>query len=217
MSLKSPIITLVLADDHAIVRRGLSEFLGSAGDIEVVASANNGAQAIACAEQYVPDVLLLDLLMPDLPPVHTVRAIKSVSPRTQIIILTSHEGSEYVVPATRAGAISYILKDISPDDLITAVRDAASGVATISPKMAQSLLSIVDRDEQPIADCASLTAREIEVLSLLADAKSNAVIADTLGISGKTVKSHVSHILGKLYLSDRTEAAVFAWRERIKR
>jgi NarL family two-component system response regulator LiaR len=208
---------VVLADDHAIVLRGLSEFLATAGDIEVVAIAETGQQAIACAEKHVPDVLLLDLLMPDLPPVQTIREIKSVSPRTQIIVLTSHEGSEYVVPASRAGAISYLLKNIGPENLVTAVRNAAAGEATISPKMAKSFLKIVEEDDLPIAAPANLTAREIEVLCLIAEAKSNADIASSLSISGKTVKSHVSNSLGKLYLKDRTEAAVFAWREKIKR
>jgi NarL family two-component system response regulator LiaR len=117
MPLKPQTITVVLADDQAIVLRGLSEFVATAEDIEVVAMAENGQEAIACAEKYVPDVLLLDLRMPDLPPVLTVREIKSVSPRTQIIGLTSHECSQYVEPASRAGVISYLLKNIGPENL----------------------------------------------------------------------------------------------------
>jgi len=216
MPVKPQTITVVLADDNALVLRGLSEFLATAADIEVVAFAETGYQAIACAEKHAPDVLLLDLTMPDLPPVQTVREIKSLSPRTQIILLTSHECGDFVVPASRAGAISHVLKNIGPENLVAEVRHAAAGEGTISPKMAKSFLRLAQQADQPIAAPVTLTAREIKILCLIADAKSNDVIAQTLGVTVKTVKAHVSNILSKLYLNDRTEASV-ARRKKITR
>jgi NarL family two-component system response regulator LiaR len=212
-------ITLIIADDHAMVRKGLTAFLATADDIEVMAVAQGGEEAVAAAGKYAPDVVLLDLFMPDQPAVETVRQIKRVSPRSQIIIVTSHEGDEYVVPTTQAGAISYILKDTTPEDLILAVRNAAAGESTISSRVAKALVAVVAkaretkiRGNQLHED---LTEREMEVLQRIAEGLSNMDIAARLNISEKTVKSHVSNILSKLYLTDRTQAAVYAWREGI--
>jgi two-component system, NarL family, response regulator LiaR len=212
-------ITLILADDHAVVRRGLTAFLATAHDIDVVAVAANGTEAVAAVRKFAPDVVLLDLFMPDQPAIETVRQIKKVSPRSQIVVVTSHEGDDYVVPMTQAGAISYILKDTTPEDLIATVRKAAAGESTLSPRIAKALVSVVTRaraastqESQPHDD---LTEREMEVLQCIAEGLSNIHIATRLTISEKTVKSHVSNILGKLYLTDRTQAAVYAWREGI--
>ena len=212
-------ITLILADDHAMVRKGLTAFLATAQDIEVMAVATCGVEAVATAKKHAPDVVLLDLLMPDQPAVETVRQIKRVSPRSQIIMVTSHEGDEYVVPVTQAGAISYILKDTTPEDLIRAVRKAAAGESTLSPRIAKALMTVVTearaaktQENQPHED---LTEREMEVLQCIAEGLSNMDIAARLYISEKTVKSHVGNILSKLYLTDRTKAAVYAWREGI--
>ena len=212
-------ITLILADDHAMVRKGLTAFLATAQDIEVMAVAACGEEVVAAAQKHAPDVVLLDLFMPDQPAVETVRQIKRVSPRSQIIMVTSHEGDEYVVPTTQAGAISYILKDTTPEDLIHAVRKAAAGESTISPRIAKALVTVVTRaralstqEDQLHED---LTEREMEVLHCIAEGLSNMDIAARLNISDKTVKSHVGNILSKLYLTDRTKAAVYAWREGI--
>lgn len=209
-------ITLILADDHAMVRKGLTAFLATAKDIEVMAVASCGAEAVAATKKHAPDVVLLDLFMPDQPAVETVRQIKKISPRSQIVMVTSHEGDEYVVPMMQAGAISYILKDATPEDLILAVRKAAAGESTISPRIAKALVSVVTlaraaktREDQLHED---LTEREMEVLHCIAEGLSNAHIAARLTISEKTVKSHVSNVLSKLYLTDRTQAAVYAWR-----
>lgn len=214
-------ITLILADDHAMVRKGLTAFLATARDIELLSVASCGAEAVLAAQKHKPDIVLLDMFMPDQPAVETVRQIKSVSPASQIVMVTSHEGDDYVVPVTRAGALSYILKDTTPEDLILAVRKAAMGESVISPRIAKALVSAVTRaqdpnapDEQPHED---LTEREMEVLRCIAEGLSNADIAARLSISEKTVKSHVSNILGKLYLTDRTQAAVYAWREGINK
>lgn len=212
-------ITLILVDDHEMVRKGLIAFLATAKDIEVLAAAASGAEAVAAAGKHAPDVVLLDLLMPDQPAVETVRQIKRVSPRSQIIVVTSHEGDEYVVPTTQAGAISYLLKDTSPEDLIRAVRKAAAGESTLSPRIARALAAIIARERagETLEDQlrVDLTEREMEVLQCIAEGLSNIAIATRLGITEKTVKSHVSNILSKLYLTDRTQAAVYAWRKRI--
>nr|NJM03474.1 response regulator transcription factor [Desulfobacula sp.] len=215
----TPKITLILADDHAMVRKGLTAFLSTARDIEVMAVAASGAEVVADAEKYAPDVVLLDLFMPDQPAVETVRRIKRVSPRSQIIMVTSHEGDEYVVPMMKAGAISYILKDITPENLIRTVRKAAAGQSTLSPRIAQALVTVVTQaradktQENQLHE--DLTEREMEVLQCIAEGLSNMNIGARLNISEKTVKSHVSNILSKLYLTDRTQAAVYAWRERL--
>ncbi|MDA8136560.1 MAG: response regulator transcription factor [Desulfobacteraceae bacterium] len=215
----TPKITLILADDHAMVRKGLTAFLSTARDIEVMAVAASGVEVVADAEKYAPDVVLLDLFMPDQPAVETVRRIKRVSPRSQIIMVTSHEGDEYVVPMMKAGAISYILKDITPENLIRTVRKAAAGQSTLSPRIAQALVTVVTQaradktQENQLHE--DLTEREMEVLQCIAEGLSNMNIGARLNISEKTVKSHVSNILSKLYLTDRTQAAVYAWRERI--
>lgn len=181
-----------------------------------MAVASCGLEAVAATKKHAPDVVLLDLFMPDQPAVETVRQIKKISPRSQIVMVTSHEGDEYVVPMMQAGAISYILKDATPEDLILAVRKAAAGESTISPRIAKALVSVVTlaraaktREDQLHED---LTEREMEVLHCIAEGLSNAHIAARLTISEKTVKSHVSNVLSKLYLTDRTQAAVYAWR-----
>ena len=210
-------ITLILADDHAMVRKGLTAFLATAEDVAVMAVAACGAEAVVAAREHVPDVVLLDLFLPDQPAVETVRQIKTVSPRSQIVMVTSHEGDEYVVPMTQAGAISYILKDTTPEDLIEAVRKAAAGESTLSPRIAKALATIITRAQarQESQLHEDLTEREVEVLHCIAEGLSNMDIATRLGISDKTVKSHVGNILSKLYLTDRTQVAVYAWREGI--
>lgn len=212
-------ITLILADDHEMVRRGLTAFLATAPDIEVMAVAASGAEAVDAAQRHAPDVVLLDLFMPDQPAVDTVRQIKKASPRSQIIVVTSHEGDEHVVPVTQAGAISYILKDTTPEYLVLAVRKAAAGEGTLSPRIAKALMTVVTqaRSQEVKADQyhEELSEREMEVLHCIAEGLSNMKIAERLKISEKTVKSHVGNILSKLYLNDRTQVAVYAWREGI--
>ena len=208
----TPKIALVLADDHEVVRKGLTAFLEIARDIDVMGVAGSGIEVVAAVKKHLPDVVLLDLLMPDQPAVETVRQIKEVSPRSQIVMLTSHEGDEYVAPMTQAGATSYLLKDTSPEELILAVRKAAIGESTISPRVAKAFVNIVSKEKLLYHE---LTDRELEVLHCIAEGLSNLIIAKRLNISEKTVKSHVSNILSKLYLNDRTQAAVYAWREGI--
>jgi NarL family two-component system response regulator LiaR len=212
-------ITILIVDDHQLVRQGVRDFLETQSDLMVVGEASNGEEAVQLAGQYVPDVILMDLVMPGgVDGVEATRKVKNISPRTQVVVLTSYHEDEHIFPAIRAGALSYVLKDIGSIELAEVVRKAAQGEAVINPRVATRLVEEVrgSRDVTP-NPFTELTDREMEVLRLIADGLSNANIAESLVISGKTVKGHVSNILGKLHLADRTQAAVYAWREGIVR
>jgi NarL family two-component system response regulator LiaR len=212
-------ITILIVDDHQLVRQGVRDFLKTQKDLMVVGEASNGELAVRLADQFVPDVILMDLVMPGgIDGIEATRKVKQISPRTQVVVLTSYHEDEHIFPAIRAGALSYILKDISPKELAMAVRKAAQGEAVINPRVASRLVQEVrgNRDMTP-NPFTELTDRETEILRLIADGQSNADIAEQLVISEKTVKGHVSNILGKLHLADRTKAAVYAWREGIVR
>lgn len=211
-------ITVLLVDDHAVVRQGLRAFLESQEGIEVAGEAGNGLEAVQLSIQTAPDVVLMDLIMPDLDGVEATRRVKAASPRTQIIIFTSYYQDEHIFPAIRAGALSYILKDASPAELADAVRKAAHGEAVINSRVATRLIQeLQGAREETINPFVELSEREIEVLKLIAAGQNNKEIADTLIISEKTVKSHVSNILSKLHLADRTQAAVYAWNQGVVR
>ena len=221
-SMSSDKIALILVDDHAVVREGLRAYLSTEPDIDVVGEAANGREAIKLAADVVPDVALVDLVMPDPSPgpagpldgIGTIREIKKVSPHTQVIVLTSYAEDEKIFPAVRAGALSYLLKDVSADDLAKAIRATARGEATLHPQVAARLMSEVGGDRrEPGVD--ALTERELEVLKLIARGMSNREIAQALVIAEKTVKSHVSNILSKLHLADRTQVAIYALRQHI--
>ncbi len=212
-------ITVLIVDDHAVVRQGIRAFLETQDDIQVVAEAASGEEALACAARHAPDVVLMDLVMPGMDGVQATREIKRISPRSQVIVLTSYHDDEHIFPAIRAGALSYLLKDVAPADLLDAVRRAARGEAVLHPRVAARLMQELRAEERrepadpkPSA-FADLTEREIEVLRLIAEGLSNAEIAARLVISERTVKSHVSNILSKLHLADRTQAAVYAWKK----
>jgi two-component system, NarL family, response regulator LiaR len=211
-------ITILLVDDHSVVRMGIAAYFNTLPDFDVIGEAASGADAVHFVEQYAPDVVLMDLLMPGMDGVEATRQIKKLSPRTQVIVLTSHHDDEHIFHAIRAGALSYLLKDIDPDDLAAAIKQAHAGEAVLHPRVAARMVKEVQgiREEKgnPFTE---LTDRELDVLRLIADGKSNQEIAEMLVISEKTVKSHVSNLLSKLHLVDRTQAAVFAWREGIVR
>jgi NarL family two-component system response regulator LiaR len=212
-------ITVLLVDDHEVVRQGVRALLGTQSDLSVVGEASSGVEAIRFSAELVPDVILMDLVMPGgVDGVEATRQIKRVSPRTQVIILTSYHEDEHIFPAIRAGALSYILKDIGPEELADAIRKAAWGEAVLHPRVAARVIQEVQgiRGEEP-NPFTELSDREMEVLRWIAEGLSNALIAEKLVISEKTVKGHVSNILGKLHLADRTQAAVYAWREGIMR
>jgi two-component system, NarL family, response regulator LiaR len=211
----SEIINVLLVDDHAMVRRGLRFFLDTQPDIAIVGEAENTEIAQELVTQHVPDIVLLDLILPTLGGVEATRRIKAISPTTKIIILTSSEDGSTVLPAISAGASAYLLKDIGPDDLCDTIRRVAGGEVVITPRLATLLVAKMAQPAPTNPSGTALTPREIEVLRLVAQGKSNGEIAKDLFLSDKTVKTHVSNILAKLQLADRTQAAIFAWKEGI--
>lgn len=211
-------ITVLLVDDHRVVREGVRVFLSTQPDLLVVGEAERGADAVAIAAQHVPDVALVDLVMPGMDGVETTRRLKDVSPRTQVVVLTSYHDDGHIFPALRAGALSYMLKDVGVDALADAVRKAARGEAVLHPQVAGRVIRELQGQQSDAHRLvAALSERELEVLGLIAKGLSNAEIAERLLLSEKTVKGHVSNVLGKLQLADRTQAAVFAWREGVVR
>jgi NarL family two-component system response regulator LiaR len=208
----------MIVDDHEMVRQGAAGYLEAQPDIAVVAQAESGQQAVALVQEHVPDVVLMDLVMPGIDGVEATRRIKDLSPRTHIIVLTSYHQDEFIFPALQAGAISYLLKDVKAAELVQAIRRAARGEATLHPRVAARLVKEFQSEDLTTASPYSvLTDREMEVLGLIAKGHNNSMISEELVISVGTVKGHVSNILGKLHLADRTQAAVFAWREGIVR
>jgi len=211
-------ITVLLVDDHAIVRQGVRTFLATQPDLSVVAEAGTGAEAVTLAAQYVPDVILMDLIMPDMDGVEATRRVKQVSPRSQVVVMTSYHEDEHIFPALKAGALSYLLKDLSSEELAIAIRKAAVGEAILHPRVAARVIKELQGPRaEKVNPFTELSERELEVLKLIADGMSNADMAAKLFLSEKTVKGHVSNILSKLHLVDRTQAAVYAWREGIVR
>lgn len=209
---KSDCITTLLVDDHSVVRQGVRVFLETQSDILIVGEAASGEAAVELCSEHAPDVVLMDLLMQGMDGVEATRRIKQVSPRTQIIILTSYHEDEHLLPAIRAGALSYLLKDISPQELVQSVRKAVKGEVVLHPGIAAQMMRVLHNPSLTEGTPTGLSKRELEVLHLLAEGMSNSSISERLFISEKTVKSHVSNILSKLHLADRTQAAVFAWR-----
>jgi NarL family two-component system response regulator LiaR len=211
-------VSVLIVDDHEVVRQGVRAFLDARPEFEVVGEAGSGAAAVKLAEENVPDVVLMDLVMPEMDGVEATRRVKNVSPRTQIVILTSYHDDEHIFPALQAGAISYVLKDIRMEELAAAVQRAAQGEATLHPQVAARIIQeLHGARSKEINPFTELTDREMEVLRLIANGLSNSEIAGQLVISEHTVKGHVSNILSKLHLGDRTQAAVYAWQKGVVR
>jgi NarL family two-component system response regulator LiaR len=209
-------ISVLIVDDHEVVRNGVRAFLESQTDFVVVGESGTGGAAVDLARELCPDVVLMDLVMQGMQGVEATRKVKKASPDTQVVVLTSYHQDDHVFPALRAGAISYILKDTKMDELADALRRAAIGEATLHPRVAARVIQEIKGNKFEEANpLRELTSREMEILGLIAEGLSNAAIAEKLVISENTVKGHVSNILGKLHLSDRTQAAVFAWKEGI--
>ena len=206
-------IRVLICDDHAVVRQGLATFLDLQDDIEIAGEASNGEEAVAKAASLRPDVVLMDLVMPRLDGIEAIRRIRAANADAKIIVLTSYADDDKIFSAIRAGASGYLMKDVSPQDLAKAIRMARDGEPLLHPDVARRLMDHVSRPEPPgSAALARLTAREVEVLRLIARGLSNKELARELVLSEKTVKTHVSNLLQKLDLADRTQAALFAVR-----
>lgn len=203
-------IKVLIVDDHQVVRQGLRTFLELHADMVVVGEADNGTEAVDMAASLAPDVVLMDLVMPRMDGVTATRAIKARSAKTQVIALTSFTEDAQVFSAIQAGASSYLLKDVSPDELVEAIRAVHRGETRLHPDIARKLLDQVAHPPTPKSVIGDLTEREREVISLVGQGCSNQDIADRLVISSKTVKTHISNILSKLNLEDRTQLAIFA-------
>jgi NarL family two-component system response regulator LiaR len=207
-------ITIVLVDDHAIVRQGVRAFLDAHDEFTVVGEADSGSAALKLVEEHIPDVVLMDLVMPGMDGVEATRQLKTVSPRSQVVVLTSYHEDEHIFPALQAGALSYTLKDVDMEELADAVRKAAKNEPWLHPRVASRVLQEVHgRMKDEVNPFTTLTTRELEVLKLIADGLSNSEITERLTISLHTAKGHVSNILSKLHLADRTQAAVYAWKK----
>ncbi len=206
-------IRVLIVDDHTIVRRGIRALLSEADGFEVVGEAADGQAAVLAAEESDPDVILMDLLMPGLDGIEATRQIARRQPKARILVLTSFAADNKVFPAIKAGALGYLLKDSTPEELVRAIRQVHRGEPSLHPTIARKLLQEIARPaEQPPAPEA-LTAREMAVLRLIAQGLSNQEIADRISVSEATVRAHVSRILGKLHLASRTQAALYAVRE----
>ena len=211
-------ITVLLVDDHEVVRQGVRFFLETQPDFAVVAEAASGLAAIKLAEENIPDVVLMDLIMPEMGGVEATRRIKNISPRTQIVVMTSYHDDEHIFPALQAGAVSYILKDVRMEELAEVIRRAVRGEATLHPRVASRVIrELHGNRDQELNPFTELTNREMEVLKLIANGLSNSEIAENLTISEHTVKGHVSNVFSKLHLADRTKAAVYAWQKGVVR
>ena len=205
-------IRVMLVDDHNVVRSGLATFLMAYDDLELVGQAGNGVEAVNLCHRSKPDVILMDLMMPEMDGIAATRAILDHYPDVKIIAMTSFEEEELVHGVLAAGAISYLLKNVTSDELAAAIRAASVGKSTLSPEAAKALVQATRPAEQPLYD---LTEREKEVLNLVVQGQSNQQIADALVISIATVKAHVSSILSKLQVSSRAEAIAYAIKHKI--
>jgi two-component system, NarL family, response regulator LiaR len=205
-------IRVMLVDDHTMVRRGLATFLKVFDDLELVGEAGDGETAVSLCGQILPDVVLMDMLMPDVDGVTATRLIRQQFPSVQVLALTSFKEEGLVQSALQAGAIGYLLKDVTAEELAQAIRAAHAGRGTLSPEVVQSMTHAGD---QPSSPGYNLTEREREVLVLLVAGLNNSEIAEKLVVSPSTIKSHVSNILAKLDVTSRTEAAALAVRHRL--
>jgi NarL family two-component system response regulator LiaR len=212
------VIRVFVADDQAIVRKGIRALLATEADIEVVGEAENGQQAVDSVRELTPDVILMDLVMPGMDGIEAIRRIVAHQPEARILVLTSFATDDKVFPAIKSGAMGYLLKDSEPEELVQAIHQVYRGESSLHPKIARKLLQELSGGPPPSSAppervVEPLTAREVEVLRLVASGKSNQEIAAQLTISEATVRTHVSNILGKLHLVSRTQATLYALRE----
>lgn len=205
-------IRIVIADDHAIVREGLRALIGTEPGMMLVGEASDGVEAVRLARALKPDVVLLDLVMPHKDGLAAITEIKQDQPEARILVLTSFADDDKVFPAIKSGALGYVLKDTTPQGLLQAIRDVYQGESSLHPTIARKLISELHHPSSPPPVGEELTEREVEVLGLVAQGLPNQEIADRLVVSERTVRKHVSNILGKLHLANRTQATLYAIR-----
>jgi two-component system, NarL family, response regulator LiaR len=203
-------LRILIADDHAIVREGLEAILNTQSDLSLVGMATNGVEAVTLAAELQPDVILIDLVMPQMDGLAAIQAIRAVNPQARILVLTSFADDERVFPAIKAGAMGYLLKDTLRQDLLQAIREVAQGKVTLHPEIARRMVREINQPSDRTFE--ALTDREQETLTLIAEGLSNQEIAKKMGIHENTVAKYVSALLGKLGLSSRTQAALYAIR-----
>ncbi|KIY21742.1 MULTISPECIES: response regulator [Mesobacillus] len=209
-------IRILIADDHHVVRRGLVFFLKTQQDLEIIGEAANGRKAVEMAKELKPDIILMDLAMPDMDGIEATKIIKEEVPSIKIMILTSFSDQDHVIPALEAGASGFQLKDIQPDELVLSIKKMVNGENQLHPKATSHLLANLSHGSNPKKSLLDeLTKRELDVIKEIAKGKSNKEIAASLYITEKTVKTHVSNLLGKLELADRTQAALFAVKNKL--
>ena len=206
-------IRVLICDDHAILRKGIRALLSTEPDIEVVGEARDGLEVLSQVEALEPDVVLMDLVMPKLDGIEATRRLTGQGARARVLVLTSFAADDKVFPAIKAGALGYILKDSGPDDLVQAIRQVYRGEPSLEPEIARKVLFELAHPPQRPPTPDPLTEREMDVLRLIAQGKSNRDIADVLVLAELTVRTHVSNILGKLHLASRTQAALYALKE----
>ena len=207
------LIRVFVTDDHCIVRKGIKAILELISDIEIVGEASNGREAITGVDETAPDVVLMDIVMPEMDGIEAIRQIKANQPDVRILVLTTFAGEDKVFPAIKAGASGYQLKDSDPDELVTAIRQVYRGESALHPLIARKVLQELTRPTEQPPTPDPLTPREVEVLGLVAKGMENPEIAENLVISEATVRTHVSNIMSKLHLASRTQAALYALRE----
>jgi two-component system, NarL family, response regulator LiaR len=211
MKMQDKKISVMIVDDHTIVRQGLRTLLELMEDIEVLGEASNGKQAIDLVSRFHPDVILMDLMMPEMDGITATRKICELNPEMKIIALTSFLEDDNIIPAIQAGATSYLLKDVSPAELVDAIRAAYRGEARLHPNVARKLMDqVAVQPSNPVKSSNDISEREMDVIRLVAQGMSNREIANTLVISEKTVKTHIGSLLSKLNLNDRTQLAIYA-------
>ena len=206
-------IRVLVVDDHAIVRKGIRALLSREHEIEVVGEAADGEEAIEQARSLCPDVILMDLVMPRLDGIEAIKRIVAQQPKARILVLTSFAADDKVFPAIKVGALGYLLKDSGPDELVQAIHHVYRGESSLDPSIARKLLQEISHPPKIAPTTDPLTERELDVLRLVAQGKSNREIAEQLVITEMTVRTHVSNILSKLHLASRTQAALYALKE----
>jgi len=207
---KNKLIRVLIAEDHAIVRKGIRNLLSLENDIEVIGEAENGLEAVRRAGELKPDVILMDLVMPELDGISAIQQIMKEQNDARVLVLTSFATDDKIFPAIKAGALGYLLKDSDPSELVDAIRQVNAGECSLHPVIARKVLKELNLTPKPSSAVQELTDREVEVLKMVAQGKSNRQIADDMIISLGTVRTHLSNILGKLHLASRTQATLYA-------